>query len=94
MRYKACTAEDIAFLKTRISSDLNSQKDEINQLGSERFAAETNQQLRHFFSVDMIPSKEPEDEHRGRKDFVGKKHGVRTQNSSLENYLYASECLS
>ena len=61
MRYKACTPSDIAFLKTRISSELpgrasvnqkefrnvsiitnlNSQKDEINQLGSIRFAAET-----------------------------------------------------
>ena len=61
MRYKACTPSDIAFLKTRISSELpgrasvnqkefrnvsiitnlNSQKDEINRLGSIRFAAET-----------------------------------------------------
>jgi hypothetical protein len=92
-----CMAEDIAFLQTHISSDLqgrssvnekqfrnvsiitnlNSQKDEINQLGSKRFAAKTNQQLQHFFSVDMIPSKEPKDKHRGRKDFVNKKHTVK-----------------
>ena len=65
------------FRNVSIITNLNSQKDEINQLGSERFAAETNQQLQHFFSVDMIPSKEPEDEHRGRKDFVGKKHAVK-----------------
>jgi hypothetical protein len=59
MRYKACTAADIAFLKSRLFSmlpgrpnvnekqfrsvsiitNLNSQKDEINRLGSQRFAA-------------------------------------------------------
>ena len=31
----------------------NAQKDEINQLGSERFAQETGQQLVHFYSEDM-----------------------------------------
>ena len=81
MRYKACTPCDIAFLKTRISSELpghanvnqkefrnvsiitnlNSQKDEINRLGSLRFAAETGQTLTHFFSIDNVVSKEPED---------------------------------
>jgi hypothetical protein len=73
MRYKACTAADIAFLQTRISSSipghvsvcddefrnvpiiigLNVHKDEVNRLGTERFAAETGQELTHFYSDDF-----------------------------------------
>ena len=76
MRYKACTPADIAFLKSRVSSELpghsnvkekqfrnvsiitslNSQKDEINRLGSERFASETNQPLTDFYSIDTVPT--------------------------------------
>ncbi|KAF8702360.1 hypothetical protein AX14_014404 [Amanita brunnescens Koide BX004] len=36
----------------------NAQKDEINQLGSERFAQETGQQLVHFYSEDTPKSHE------------------------------------
>ena len=72
MRYKACTAEDICFLRTRILSSVpgrpsicdedfrnvsvitgtNLHKDEINRLGSIRFAQETNQNLSKFLSED------------------------------------------
>jgi len=72
MRYKACTSEDIVFLRTRIAgkgSDQpklaqkrfrnvsiitarNAQKDRINELGCERFAAENNQTLTSFYSID------------------------------------------
>jgi len=72
MRYKACTSEDICFLRTRISSAVpgrasicdkdfrnvsiitgtNLHKDEINRLGSIRFAQETEQTLTKFFSED------------------------------------------
>ena len=98
MRYKACTPNDIAFLKKRISSELpgrasvnqknfrnvsiitnlNSQKDEINRLGSLRFAAETGQKLTHLFSIDSIvsTSKDPEDRQQ-RKFTVGRKRTVK-----------------
>jgi hypothetical protein len=80
MRYKACTAQDIAFLKTHVSSSLpgrplltssefwdvsiitalNVHKDEINCLGSTRFAQETSQDLTHFYSEDTLSSRGPE----------------------------------
>ncbi|KAF8815885.1 hypothetical protein BYT27DRAFT_7078712, partial [Phlegmacium glaucopus] len=76
MRYKACTPDDIAFLRSRISSEiegrssvnekqfrnvsvittLNLPKDVINDLGSQRFSAETGQELIHFYSEDTISS--------------------------------------
>jgi hypothetical protein len=72
MRYKSCTPDDIAFLRTRIAGKgpndpklaqkrfrnvsvitaRNSQRDKINELGSERFAAENNQVLHSFYSID------------------------------------------
>jgi hypothetical protein len=76
MRYKACTPDDIAFLRSRISSELdgrpcinskqfrnvsiittlNLPKDVINDLGSQRFAAEANQELVFFYSEDTVSS--------------------------------------
>ena len=76
MRYKACTPDDIAFLRSRVSSEiegrpsvnekrfrnvsvittLNLPKDVINNLGSQRFAAETGQELTTFYSEDMVNS--------------------------------------
>jgi len=47
------------FRHVSIITNLNSQKDEVNHLGAQRFAAETNQELHNFFSIDTIPSKEP-----------------------------------
>ena len=97
MRYKACTPSDIAFLKTRISSELpgrtsvnqkefrnvsiitnlNSQKDEINRLGSLRFAAETGQILTHQFSIDSVTSEEPEGDQQRKKYRAGRKRSVK-----------------
>ena len=51
------------FRDVSIITNLNSQKDEINRLGTQRFAAETNQELHDFFSIDTIPSKEPHKHH-------------------------------
>ena len=76
MRYKACTPDDIAFLRSRVSSPiegrpsvnekqfrnvsvittLNLPKDVINDLGSQRFAAETGQELINFYSEDTVNS--------------------------------------
>ena len=44
------------FRNVSIITALNSQKDEINRLGTLRFAAESNQPLNHFVSLDSIPS--------------------------------------
>lgn len=38
-------------------SILNAQKDEINNLGSCRFTAETKQQLTNFYSINMASVK-------------------------------------
>jgi len=40
------------FQNASIITSLNAQKDKINELGSRHFAAETNQTLTHFHSVD------------------------------------------
>ena len=110
MRYKACTPSDIAFLKTRISSELpgrgnvkqkefrnvsiitnlNSQKDEINRLGSLRFAAETGQTLTHFFSIDSIVSKEPEENQQRNQYKAGQKCSVKhgTIPAAIQNALW------
>lgn len=72
MRYKSCTDEDIALLRSRIvhpdNPDVNlshenfryvsvitawnSQRDQINHMGCEKFAKDTNQVLQSFYSVD------------------------------------------
>jgi len=82
MRYKSCTPQDIAFLRSRIAGKgpndpklaqkffrnvsiitaFNSQKDRINQLGCERFAAENNQTLTSFYSIDRW--RDPEESRR------------------------------
>jgi hypothetical protein len=73
MRYKACSGEDIQFLRTQIAGEQhnrpklaqkrfcnvsiitawNAHKDQINKLGSERFAEETGQTLTTFYSNDQ-----------------------------------------
>ena len=97
MRYKACTPSDVAFLRSRISSELpgfasvnkkefrnvsiitnlNSQKDEINRLGSLRFAAETGQTLTHFFSIDNVVTKKSEENLASKRYKAGQKHSVK-----------------
>jgi PIF1-like helicase len=77
MRYKACTIDDINFLKTRVSASVpsrpsvcdeafrgvsiitaqNVHKDEINRLGSIRFASESGQSLTEFYSDDSATTK-------------------------------------
>lgn len=84
MRYKSCTPEDIAFLRTRIAGKgpndpklaqkrfrnvsvitaRNAQRDRINELGCEQFAAENAQKLTSFYSIDQWRNP---DESRGRK---------------------------
>ncbi|KAF8235691.1 hypothetical protein L208DRAFT_1153254, partial [Tricholoma matsutake] len=70
MRYKACTPANITFLRraccvcpnmnekqfrnVSIITTLNSQKDVINRLGSQRFASKTKQELMHFYSIDTV----------------------------------------
>lgn len=79
MRYKSCTSDDIAFLRTltvkpntsrsltnpifrniSVITAFNSYRDKINDLGCERFAAETGQRLMTFYSVDKWSSKKSE----------------------------------
>ncbi|KAJ7180414.1 hypothetical protein C8R43DRAFT_1084322 [Mycena crocata] len=62
MRYGACTANDIAFLRTRIASNKAGRpnfknpnsKDKINEMGVKKFAAERNLSLTHFYSDDTL----------------------------------------
>ncbi|KAJ3872528.1 hypothetical protein F5051DRAFT_463408 [Lentinula edodes] len=89
MRYKKCTAADIAFLRSRISANIsgansicekiyrdipiitafNVHKDEINRVGCERFAAEHNETLIHFYSEDICRPQvdNPSNESKGAK---------------------------
>ena len=50
------------FRNVSIITNLNSQKDEINRLGSQRFATETGQNLTHFYSIDTVASNESEED--------------------------------
>src|ERR1700683_145780 len=110
MRYSACTAEDISFLKTRIAgrrpnqpklaakdfrntsiiTALNAQKDKINELGSRRFAAETNQILTHFHSVDHFGNSPDvsEKKHRGRKSKRAGKHSSNAISPWLQDLIW------
>jgi hypothetical protein len=74
MRYAACTADDLEFLKTlhvdknerektlsnpefrnvSVITSLNTQKDQINETCSLRFAQDTGQKLTHFYSIDKL----------------------------------------
>ena len=75
------------FRNISIITGLNVQKDKINELGSERFAAETGQDLTSFYSVDRFgeeedPSKEKK---RMRKKRTLKNGDI---NSGLQNILW------
>jgi hypothetical protein len=65
------------FRNVSIITNLNSQKDEINRLGSLRFAAETGQTLTHHFSIDSVASKEPEEDQQRKKYSAGQKRSVK-----------------
>ena len=93
MRYKACTPDDIAFLRSRISSEiegrpsvsdqrfrnvsvittLNLPKDVINDLGSQRFAMETGQELVNFYSEDTVNSSDSQEKRSVKKNNVRRK---------------------
>ncbi|KAF8581835.1 hypothetical protein K439DRAFT_1647775 [Ramaria rubella] len=69
MRYKACTAADISFLKTLVGGRPtnkvklnqarfrpNAHRDKYNMLGSACYANDTKQPLHHFYSMDTLGS--------------------------------------
>ena len=64
------------FRNVSIITNLNSQKDKINRLGSLRFAAETGQTLTHFFSMDSVSSND-RDEDQQKKYTAGRKRSVK-----------------
>ena len=64
------------FRNVSIITALNSQKDEINRLGSERFASETKQPLTDFYSIDSVPTKDSDDTHEKRNKKTGKKRSI------------------
>ena len=104
MRYKSCTPQDIAFLRSRIAGKgpndpklaqksfrnvsiitaFNAQKDRINQLGCERFAAENNQTLVSFYSIDRW--KDPEKSRR--------KKGVKYSKTQLVDPVHKTNVFS
>lgn len=87
MRHKACTPNDIAFLRSCVSSDIEGQpsvnkkhfcyvfvittlnlpKDVTNNLGSQRFAAETGQELINFYSEDTVNSSDRQEKRTTKK---------------------------
>ena len=107
MRYKSCTPDDIAFLRTRISSSLpdhpavtqvkfrnvsiitalNVHKDEINRLGSIRYAKETSQELVDFFSEDSVGTGTDEKGNKQRQQ-KSKNNCATTLTSQLQEILW------
>jgi PIF1-like helicase/Helitron helicase-like domain at N-terminus len=65
------------FRNVSIITTLNSQKDEINRLGSERFAAETKQTLVDFYSIDTVPMDDSEENGGKHNIFRGKRRAVK-----------------
>jgi hypothetical protein len=76
------------FRNISIITNLNSQKDEINRLGSQRFATETGQNLTHFYSIDTVASNESEEEQQKKKNNAHRKRSVK-YNSIPENIQQA-----
>jgi hypothetical protein len=64
------------FRNVSIITSLNSQKDEINHLGSERFGSETVQPLTDFYSIDTVPTKDSDDTREKRSKPTGKKRSI------------------
>ena len=68
------------FRNVSIITSLNSQKDEINHLGSQIFASETNQPLTDFYSIDRVPTKDSDGTRETRSKPTRKKcsinHGI------------------
>ena len=65
------------FRNVSIITNLNSQKDQVNCLGAQRFTAETNQKLHDFFLIDAIPSKEPHEHYPQKGILAGKSHSMK-----------------
>jgi PIF1-like helicase len=65
------------FRNVSIITTLNSQKDEINRLGSVRFAAETKQPLVDFYSIDTVPMDDSEENGDKRNIFRGQRRAVK-----------------
>ena len=78
------------FRNVSIITNLNSQKDEINRLGSLRFAAETGQTLTQFFSIDSVVAKEPEENQQRKRYKAGQKRSVKhgTIPVAIQNALW------
>lgn len=64
------------FRNISIITNLNSQKDEINHLGSQRFASETKQTLTDFYYNDTAPTKDSDDTHGMQNKPTRKKHSI------------------
>ncbi|KIK58936.1 hypothetical protein GYMLUDRAFT_170278 [Collybiopsis luxurians FD-317 M1] len=90
MRYKACTPEDVRFLKTLDAPIIvgeNRQKDEINRLGCLRYAADTSQKLTDFYSTDSITT--TLEEHREKSTIKCKSRSkVNTMSAELQRLLW------
>ena len=108
MRYKACTPDDIAFLRSRVSSDIEGQpsvnekrfrnvsvittlnlpKDVINNLGSQRFAEETGQELIHFYSEDTVKSSDSQEKSTKKSNVRKKKVQVSLLSPALQQIIW------
>ena len=78
------------FRNASIITSLNAQKDKINELGSRRFAAETNQSLTHFHSVDHFGNSPDvsEKKRRGRKSKRTSKHSSSAISPWLQDLIW------
>ena len=62
---KGKTLSDPNFRNVSVITFLNTQKDQINESCSLRFARDTGQQLTHFFSIDKLGNTELGQKKRG-----------------------------
>jgi hypothetical protein len=84
---RACVAES-SFKNVPIITALNVHKDEINAIGAERFARETNQELVDFYSDDSVSSRNCRSDHQTTQKVSKKIVNLSSISNELQEHLW------
>ena len=75
------------FRNVSVITAWNSQKDKLNEMGCHRFAADTNQKLTTFYSIDSVANASDEKSYQKSKKAL-KKSGIRSMTPDLQTALW------
>src|SRR6266540_3266875 len=84
---RACVAE-ASFKNVPIITALNVHKDEINAIGAQRFARETNQELVDFYSDDSVSSRNAHSDHQKTQTVSKKMVNLSSISTELQEHLW------